>query len=218
MLLALAALLAGAGGEVLESRLRASIEEGPDVAVRLDYQIRLPEDAYRVSFSALEIGDAAVESFSASASGVSLPVEIEPRSGRMLRGVFEVPKGSVSPIDIELRYVVRNGAVTSAGDIRASLPLPILELSLADTGSTLFVAAVDLPPGLRIVDGFPSNSRAEAEGLYRWELPLVPTFLSFRATSGSGFLSPPRLASTALVVLLVVAGFVGIKRARAMKP
>ena len=69
-----------------------------------------------------------------------------------------------------------------------------------------------------MVDGFPSNPQAAGGGAYRWELPLVPTFVAFRASSGTPLLTPPRIATAAVVVLLAAMGFVGVRTARASGP
>jgi len=56
------------------------------------------------------------------------------------------------------------------------------------------------------------------EGSHRWELPLVPTFVAFRASSETVLLTPPRVVTTAIILLLVAMGFVGARGARASRP
>jgi len=211
--LPLLALLAS-GGVILEARLDATIDAGSDVAVRLAYRIEAP-GADRVAFSALEIDGVAVEDVTAFAAETPLGVELEPRSGPKLEGSIGIPKDTSG---FELRYVVRGGAEATEDGLRVSLPCVILDLKLEETRSGLFTSVVEIPDGLSVVDGFPSHPVAGADGSYRWELPLVPTFVAFRASSGSVVLTPPRIVTIAVVVLLLAMGFVGIRGARASRP
>jgi hypothetical protein len=213
-LLLLLALQSVSRGEIVEARLEARVDEGRDVAVRLVYRIRAP-GADRVAFSALEIDGVAIEEVSAFVSETPLPVELEPRSGPKREGSIGIPKDTTT---FELRYVVRGGAEPTEDGLRVRLPCAILDLEIEETRPGLFSSRVELPHGLSVVDGFPSSPAAEAEGVYRWELPLVPTFVAFRASSGTVLLTSPRVATTAVVLLLVAMGFVGARRARMSKP
>lgn len=199
---------------IVEARLDATVDEGRDVAVRLAYRIEAP-GADRVAFSALEIDGVAVEDVTAFASETPLGVELEPRSGPKLEGSIGIPKGTSA---FELRYVVRGGAEATEDGLRVRLPCVILSLPIEEMRTGLFTSVVELPDNLRVVDGFPSHPVAGADGSYRWELPLVPTFVAFRASSGTVVLTPPRIATTAVVILLLAMGFVGIRGARASRP
>jgi len=205
------ALQSVSGSELLEARLEAAIGEGRDVAVRLTYRIRAP-GATRLGFSALEIDGVAIEEVSAFAAETPLRVEIEPRSGPKREGFIDIPNETSA---LELRYVVRGGAETTGDGVRVRLPCVVLSLPIEETRTGLFSSAVVLPRGFSVVDGFPSHPVAGADGAYRWELPLVPTFIAFRASSETLLFTPPRVATTALVVVLVAMGFVGVRRARA---
>ena len=202
------------GGEILEARLEAKADEGPDVAVRLAYRIEA-RGAEQVAFSVLEIDGVAIEEISAFAAETPLRVEVTPRSGPKLEGSIGIPKDTRS---FEIRYIVRGGAEPTEDGLRVRLPCVVLDLKIQDTRTGLFSSMVQLPDGLSVVDGFPSHPLAGADGAYHWELPLVPTFVAFRASSGTLVLTPPRIATTAVVVLLLAMGFVGIRRARASRP
>ena len=213
-LLLLLALEDVSGGEILGARLEAAIDGGPDVAVRLTYRIEAPA-ADRVAFSALEIDGAEIEEFAAYAAETPLPVELEPRSGPKRDGTISLPKGTSA---LELRYVVRGGAEPAEpteDGLRVRLPCAILGLPIEETSTGLFSFAIVLPDGLRVIDSFPSHPIAGADGSYRWEVPLVPTFVAFRASSGVRLLTPTHVATTAVVVILAATGFVGVRRMRA---
>ncbi|MGH9389672.1 MAG: hypothetical protein ACRD1Z_08660 [Vicinamibacteria bacterium] len=212
-LLAVLALQSLSGGEILEARLQAALDGGPDVVVRLAYRIEAP-GADRVAFSALEIEGVAIEELSAFASETRLPLSVEPRSGPKLVGSIGIPKPTSA---LELRYVVRGGAVPTENGLRVRLPCAILDLKIEQTRTGLFSFAIELPDGLSVVDGFPSHFVAGVDGSTRWELPLVPTFVAFRASSATALLTPTRLATIAVVVLLMTMGFVGVRRARASR-
>ncbi len=212
------AVLATTGGEILEARLDAAVDDGPDVAVRLAYRIEAFSTGStggdeKVSFSALEIDGVAIEEVAAFSSGMALPVELEPRSGPKREGSIGLPNGTDA---FELHYVVRRGAERAPDGIRVRLPCAILGLPLEDTRTALFTSVVEIPAGLSIVDGFPSQSAA-FEGGYRWELPLVPAFLAFRASSNAALLTPPRAATIAVAALFLVLGFLGVRRARSTR-
>ena len=209
-MLSLLLLLAAPGGTILEARLEATLENGPDVAVRLTYRVEAP-GVDRVFFSALEIDGVRLEEVSAIASQEPLPVDLEPRSGPKLEGSIGIPKGTA---DLELRYVVRGGATVTGDGLRVRLPCPILDLKLEETRSGLFTSGIELPDGLLVIDSFPSQGTAGADGTYRSELPLVPAFVSYRVSSGEALLTPTRVATTAVVMLLLTMGVVGVRRAR----
>jgi hypothetical protein len=211
--LPLLALLASAG-VIREARLEATVGEGRDVAVRLAYRIEAPAADW-VAFSALEIDGVAIEDVSAFAAETPLSVELEPRSGPKREGSIRIPKDTDA---FELRYIVRGGVEAAEDGLRVRLPCAILSLPIEETRTGLFSSVIELPRGLSVVDGFPSHPLAGADGAYHWELPLVPTFVAFRASSGTLVLTPPRIATTAVVVLLLAMGFVGIRRARASRP
>ncbi len=206
-------LLALPGGTILEARLEASVDSSPDVAVRLAHRIAAP-GVVRVHFSALEIDGVTVAEVTAFASESPLPVNLETRSGPMLKGSIGIPEESGT---LEIRYVVRGGALATENGLRVRLPCAVLDLKLEETRTGLFSSTIQLPDGLRVIDGFPSHSVAGSDGSVRWELPLVPTFVSFRASSGGALLTPPRVATTAVVVLLLAMGFAGVRRARASR-
>jgi hypothetical protein len=211
--LPLLALLASAG-VIREARLEATVGEGRDVAVRLAYRIEAPAADW-VAFSALEIDGVEIEDVSAFAAETPLSVELEPRSGPKREGSIRIPKDTDA---FELRYIVRGGVEAAEDGLRVRLPCAILSLPIEETRTGLFSSVIELPRGLSVVDGFPSHPLAGADGAYHWELPLVPTFVAFRASSGTLVLTPPRIATTAVVVLLLAMGFVGIRRARALRP
>ena len=212
-MLPLLALLASAG-VIREARLEATVHEGRDVAVRLAYRIEAPAADW-VAFSALEIDGVAIEDVSAFAAETPLSVELEPRSGPKREGSIRIPKDTDA---FELRYIVRGGVEAAEDGFRVRLPCAILSLPIEETRTGLFSSVVDLPRGFLVVDGFPSHPVVGADGRHRWELPLVPTFVAFRASSRAVLLTPPRIATTAVVVLLLAMGFVGIRRARASRP
>ncbi len=212
-MLPLLALLASAGA-IREARLEAKVDEGRDVAVRLAYRIEAPA-AEEVAFSALEIEGVAIEEVSAFAGETPLFVALEPRSGPKREGSIRIPKDTDA---FELRYVVHGGVEAADDGLRVRLPCAILSLPIEETRTGLFSSVVELPRGLSVVDGFPSHPVAGADGSYRWELPLVPTFVAFRASSRAVLLTAPRIATTAVVVLLLAMGFVGIRGARAPRP
>lgn len=199
---------------IREARLEATVGEGRDVAVRLAYRIEAPAADW-VAFSALEIDGVEIEDVSAFAAETPLSVELEPRSGPKREGSIRIPKDTDA---FELRYIVRGGVEAAEDGLRVRLPCAILSLPIEETRTGLFSSVIELPRGLSVVDGFPSHPLAGADGAYHWELPLVPTFVAFRASSGTLVLTPPRIATTAVVVLLLAMGFVGIRRARASRP
>ena len=142
------------GGEILEARLEAKADEGPDVAVRLAYRIEAP-GADRIAFSALEIDGVAIEEISAFASETRLRVEVEPRSGPMREGSIAVRRDTSA---FEIRYIVRGGAESTEDGLRVRLPCVVLDLKIQDTRTGLFSSMVQLPEGLSVVDGFPAQS------------------------------------------------------------
>jgi hypothetical protein len=200
-------------GVLLEARLEATIDQGRDVAVRLAYRIE-PPGADRVAFSVLEIDGVAIEELSAFASETPLPVALEPRSGHKRAGSIGLP-GDTSAL--ELRYVVRDGAERTEESLRVRLPVAVLRLRIEEARSGLFSSTVDLPAGLSVIDGFPSHSVRSVDGNHRWELPLVPTFVAFRASSENVLVTPPRVATTAVVLLLLAMGIFGVRGARAAR-
>ena len=202
------------GGEILGARLEAAIDEGRDVAVRLTYRIEAPA-ADRLHFSALEIDGAEIEEFAAYTSETPLPVELEPRSGPKRVGTIGLPRGTTA---LELRYVVRGGAEPAEDGLRVRLPCAILGLPIEETRTGLFSSTIVLPDGLRVIDSFPSQPIANADGSYRFQLPLVPTFVAFRASSGAPLLTPTRVATAAVIALLAATGIVGVRRMRASGP
>jgi hypothetical protein len=210
-LLLLLAQPSASGGEILEARLEAKVDEGPDVVVRLAYRIEAP-DAPRIAFSALEIDGVAIEEFSAFSSEAPFPLWLEPRSGPKREGFITVPEGTSA---FELRYVVRGGAGSTEDLLRVQIPVAVLDLRIKEARTGLFSSTVDLPDGLSVIDGFPSHFVVSANGSHRWELPLVPTFVAFRGSSGPVLLTPPRIATTTVVALLLAMGFVGLRVARA---
>jgi hypothetical protein len=211
--LLLLALVASAGA-IREARLEATVGEGRDVAVRLVYRIEAPATDW-VSFSALEIDGVTIEEVSGFAAETPLSVELEPRSGLKREGSIRIPKDTDA---FELRYIVRGGVEAAEDGLRVRLPCAILSLPIEETRTGLFSSAIELPRGLSVVDGFPSHPLAGADSTYHWELPLVPTFVAFRASSGTLLLTPPRIATTAVVVLLLAMGLAGIRRARSWRP
>jgi hypothetical protein len=205
-------LLAASGGRILEARLEAKVGGGRDVPVRLSYRIE-KKVAERVAFSFLEIDGVEIEDLSAVTGEGPLLVELAPRSGPKRVGAIDVPAGESA---IELRYVVKGGSQPAGNGLRARLPLAILDLEIEETRNGLFSSAIALPDGFSVVDGFPSHPIAGPEGATHWELPLVPTFVAFRASSGAALLTPPRVATAAVVALLLTVGIVGVRRARTM--
>jgi hypothetical protein len=199
------------GGGILEARLEARVGEEPDVAVRFAYRIEA-RGIDRLAFSALEIDGVSIEEVAAFAGENPLPLSLEPRSGPKREGSISLPEGTSF---FELRYIVRDGVRRTEDGIRVRLPCAILGLPIEETKTGLFSSVVVVPDGLSLVDGFPSHSVSGADGSYRWELPLVPTFVAFRATAKPVLLTPPRVATMAVVVLLLVMGFMGVRKARA---
>jgi hypothetical protein len=211
--LPLLVLLAGSGGQILGARLEAEVPEGGDVSVRLSYRIE-KEVAEQVAFSLLEIDGVAIDEVFAVAGEIPLPVELLPRSGPRRDGIIGIPGGETS---IELRYVVKGGSRPAGNGFRARLPLAILDLEIEETRVGLFSSAIGLPSGFSVVEGFPSQPVAGRDGATNWELPLVPTFVAFRASPGAVLLTPPRVATAAVAVLLLTVGVVGVRRARAVR-
>jgi hypothetical protein len=212
VLLLLAALAANEGG-ILEARLEAAVDDRPDVGVRLAYRIE-PSTRETISFSALEIDGVGLEDLEATASGTSIPVEMGSRTGPKREGSIHLPPGTDA---FELRYVVRGGAERKGDSLRVRLPCAILDLGLEET-SGLFSSSVALPGGMQVVDSYPAQSVTGAGGAHHWELPIVPAFLSFRASSGTEIFTPTRVATVAVLVLVLSVGVVGVRRARSVRP
>jgi hypothetical protein len=213
VLLLLLALAANDGG-IREARLEAAIGEGPDVAVRLAFRVE-PSTGETVSFSALEIDGVGIEDLAASTSGTPISVKLMPRIGPKREGSILLPQGTDA---FELHYLVRGGAERTEGGLRVRLPCVILDRKLAETRTGLFSSSVALPQGMQVVDSYPAQFLAGEEGAYQWELPLVPAFLSFRASSEAELFTRTRLTTLAVVVLFLSVGAVAVHRARSIRP
>jgi hypothetical protein len=193
------------------------VGEGPDVAVRLAYRVETsPAGANStISYSALEIEGVSIEEVEAFASETPLPVNLKPRSGPKREGSILLPQDASA---FELRYLVRRATERTPGELRVRLPCAILDLKIEETRTGLFSSSVVLPAGLQVVDSYPAHSVPGEGGTYHWELPLVPAFLSFRASTGTALFTPSRLATMAVAVLLLAVGTVGVRRARSHRP
>jgi hypothetical protein len=181
-------LLAGSGREVVEARLDAEVGEGRDVAVRMVYRLA-GTGAVNLSVSALESGGVQIEGLAAS---VSIPED-----------------GS----EVELTYLVRRGAVRAGDRLELHLPCALVDLAIDETRGRLFSSRIRLPEGFTVTESFPAQSFA-VEGGRGFELPIVPRFVALRASSKPVLLSPPRVSTAMVVLLLFGVGFFGIRRMR----
>jgi hypothetical protein len=181
-------LLAGSGREVVEARLDAEVGEGRDVAVRLVYRLG-GKGAAIVPVSALESGGVEIEGLEAS---IALPED-----------------GS----ELELTYLVRGGAVRAGDRLEVHLPCALVDLPSDETNGSLFSSRIRLPDGYTVVETFPAQSFV-VEGSHGFELPVVPRFVALRASSKPVLLTPPRIATAFVILLLAGVSLVGIQRAR----
>ncbi len=94
----------------------------------------------------------------------------------------------VEHIDGEARtqvtYQVEHATVENRGAVRGHLPVLGVRLRPERTLPGLFEAELRLPPEWRVLEGFPTGMTATGEpGVYRVDLQVVPSLLSFRARS-----------------------------------
>jgi hypothetical protein len=162
-------LLSAAGGDVLEARLEASVVETA-VAVRLDYRLVLPEDATRISFTAIEIGGARIDELSALEGDVPLEVELEELDGPEVRGVLYIRSREPGERRLSLRYRVSGKAI----------PVVVLDVPSREARARTFAARIQVSDGTRIAGSFPSNLVRSEDGAFVFDLPVVPRFISLR--------------------------------------
>lgn len=168
-MLLLWALLSASGGDLLEARLEAK-----DGEVRLDYRLLVPEEATRISFTAIEIGGARIDGLSALEGDVPLEVELEERDGPQVRGVLYIRPREPGERRLSFRYRVSADAI----------PVIVLDVPCREARARTFAARIQVPDGTRIGGSFPSNLVRSEDGAFVFDLPVVPRFISLR--------TPPR--------------------------
>lgn len=173
-MLLLWSLLSAAGGDVLEARLEASVVGEATVEVRLEYTLLAPEGAAKLSFTAIEIGGSRIEDIAALEGDASLGIELEERDAPALRGAIFLTPRETSERTITLRYRVSGDAI----------PLLVLHVPSREARARTFLARVQVPEGTVLDGGFPSNVVRSDDGALVFELPVIPRFLSLRASPG----------------------------------
>jgi hypothetical protein len=187
---------------------------GTRIPVAMEYRL-LPDSGSReVGLTLLAPGSTRLLAVRASWAGGSLPLTLLERRPRYWSGSVTLPSGGgfgpAEAVTVGLTYEVDGGWEESG---RATVPVLAVSWVPRDPHPRTFVARVGVPPGLTVVESFPTSvmerPRGAEGGIYEMALQGVPAFLVLRTVQGEAPFVTLEGTLDALVVLtlLIMAGF-----------
>lgn len=190
---------------------------GADAGVEVRLRV-LPGGAGSVPLRALLPGGTSLAAVEARVGGVPVAVRDLVGEGPVLDGALDLPAGVVGagPVEVALAYRVVGGAARAGQGLRVRVPVVAPAWPPAAALPGTFQVEVALPAGLELREAFPAAWRAldAAQGdgptLLASDLPVVPALVRLRAEPpGVGVLAPPRVATVAVALVLLLAGVLG---------
>jgi hypothetical protein len=213
----------GSGGHLqgqdrlLQGELVVELPAIPEpVPVSLVYVLQPGPGATEVEFTLLAPGATAIGGLEARWDGGSLPLRMEEIRPRYWTGALRLPAVDRPSLSLQIDYLV-DGAWGDDG--RIALPLITPGWVPQDPHPRTFVAGITVPPGLTILESFPTSVVARPEtaqgGRYEIALQGVPAMVVLRTVPGEApFLTLERFLDILVVSLLLVMGAFGVRYLR----
>jgi hypothetical protein len=224
-LVSLAAVLAGsrgfpesplaAQGLLLDARMEAVLPSDPaPVEVRLTVRVLPGGESAGLPLTLLTADSTRVEGLTVDGTPLQL-VQARPHYWTALLPLPGRGNGAEG-LTLELAYAV-HGAW--GADDRITLPVPAPAWIPRDPQPRTFVATVAVPPGLGIVESFPTSVTLRPHGTqggdYQVRLQSVPSMLILRMARGKmPLLTVERFLDLSVLFLRVFMGFLGIRYLR----
>lgn len=222
--LALPGAAVGAQDALLQGRMEVGLPSpGTPIPVAMEYRL-LPDSGSReVGLTLLAPGNTRLLAARASWAGGSLPLKLLERRPHYWSGSVTLPSGGGfgpgDPVSVGLTYEVDGGWEESG---RASVPVLAVSWVPRDPHPRTFVARVEVPAGVTVVESFPTSvmerPRGAEGGTYEMALQGVPAFLVLRTVQGEApFVTLEGILDAMVVLtLLIMAGF-GVRYLRGVR-
>lgn len=189
-MLLLWAVLSGA----LSGELDAAVSLERSYIVELTYQLELPPDAAVIPLRVLEAKGGRLHWLEANGSVVALDRSRAPQ----LEAELEVPASAAT---LRLRYEVTGTTIP--------VVVPLVEGLEARAG--MFRASVELPFGAHLAGSFPTGA-VMSNGVYHFELPVLPAFVSLMIVDDAPLLSFEAALDVAAVLFFLAIGVFLVRR------
>jgi hypothetical protein len=171
--------------------------EGAGLRAELRYRLHAAPEEREIPIRVLPLGDVVLTGLTASLGDATAPLALEATSSGLLVDTIPLPNaaGDGEVVHLTFRYHLRSttpgagqgtGAASEPGPTR--LPLIVVPWAPDEAAPGVFAVRVLLPEGARLDPGFPATWSRDGTGssgvLYRAELPVLPSFVSFRLVEG----------------------------------
>ena len=206
-------------GSLVEGRMAVDLPmpSGP-VRVTMDYWVLPDSLTQEMGATLLFTGAARIDSVLASLDGNVAPFQLEEIRPGYWTGPVPLRMGGAvgSPGDtahVRISYVVM-GAWEGGG--RVVVPVVASGWVPSHPHPRTFVGTVDVPPGLTVMESFPTSvvtrPKGAEGGVYQVSLQGVPAMLSLRVVEGDApVLTLERLLDVFVVLFLLVMGAAGVR-------
>ncbi len=186
------------------------------VPVSLAYVFHPGPGATEVEFTLLAPGSTAIRALEARWGDGRLPLRLDEIRPRYWTGALPLPAVGQPSLSLQIDYLVERAW---GDDGRIVLPLITPVWVPQDPHPRTFVARITVPPGLTVIESFPTSvvARPETAGGGRYEIALqgVPAMLVLRIVPGEApFLTLERVLDILVVTLLLVMGALGLRYLR----
>jgi hypothetical protein len=164
------------GGQLVRAQLTADLTSAADIAVQLQYTMRVDSGAERVPLALLRWRGVSVDELQASVQGEPVALQFT-EQGRRTSGWIELPSRlQQRELHIELQYHVRSAAPGP----RVRIPVLAVLWPPADARPGVFTAEVRMRSERRAARAFPTSLRSvPAGGPYHASLQVVPSIIAF---------------------------------------
>ena len=218
VLLVVVMMLGGVGAAAQErvssASLHADLSPDGTARVTIDY-VFSGASAESLGLELLGFADATVEEIFIGTSFTGIPFDAA--TGRLRSATVEIP-GETDPSALRVRYDVANAARFDGGRFEARIPVLSVKLPPDESTPGLFRAAVTVPEGWTVSEGFPTGLRPGADARFDADLPVVPAMVGVRGRVDGGWRPGlPLLLDLMTVVVLVAFSIRGWMHLRAIE-
>lgn len=206
----------GGGWATRSATLDVRVTESGSAEVRLDYVFVAREGGAALPLSEsipvnfLGFGAATVREVIVDGS----PLVLWPTTGSHRQAAVRPPAAvDGDAVEIALAYTI-NEAVEVEGN-ELTLRVPLVTGPPPEEGGDGFVAAVRVPAGWAMAEGFPSGLRPNDAGVWEVSLPVVPSVVRMRGRSdGARRVGLPLVVDVLTLSLLLAFAFFGWRHLR----
>lgn len=204
------AIVVGKCNNLQSAVMEAKVDDST-IQVIIQYELTVSKETNQIPFRLIEGDLATLSNLKVIMDGTTFPFELQSENARVKTGTLSFKKALTigQSYRIKVEYQLNKGVL----DKRLTIPVLFPDVTPIQADASFFTAQLWLPDQYVLESIFPAMRWTKKEGIYTFDLQVIPAWVKFDCYSGKlPLFGLERLVDVGVMVVLLGLIFVGWKK------